>query len=57
MAVYQITDPDGAVYRINGPENARQEDLIRAVQQQTQQLHLITLQGMKITQQMKLKHL
>jgi len=37
MAVYQITAPDGAVYRITGPENARQEDLIRAVQKQTQQ--------------------
>ena len=37
MAVYQITAPDGAVYRITGPENARQEDLIRAIQKQTQQ--------------------
>jgi len=37
MAVYQITAPDGSVYRITGPENARQEDLIRAVRRQTQQ--------------------
>ena len=36
MAVYQITAPDGAVYRITGPENARKEDLILAVQQQSQ---------------------
>jgi len=45
MAVYQITAPDGAVYRITGPENARQEDLIRAVQQQTQQTQYAKMQA------------
>jgi hypothetical protein len=45
MAVYQITAPDGAVYRITGPENARQEDLIRAIQQQTQQAQYAKMQA------------
>ena len=33
MAVYQITTPSGAKYRIEGPENASEDDLIRAVKQ------------------------
>lgn len=34
MALYQITSPDGSVYRIEGPDNATQEQLIGAVMQQ-----------------------
>ena len=33
MAVYQITTPSGAKYRIEGPENASDDDLIRAAKQ------------------------
>jgi hypothetical protein len=33
MAVYQITTPSGAKYRIEGPENASEDALIRAAKQ------------------------
>ena len=34
MAVYQVTAPDGTKYRVTGPDNAKEADLIRAVQEQ-----------------------
>lgn len=34
MAIYRVTAPDGHTYRIEGPENASEADVIRAVQAQ-----------------------
>jgi len=31
MALYQIKAPDGKTYRIEGPDGASQDDVIRAV--------------------------